>query len=147
MKEWTKERIAALSAQNHARLYVHAKKLGTAEGDTLAKLIEDAGLPFSEAGGIRMDAPLVSAMEAVIQPPECRIACVKAVEQGLPAIAGADPLLAVKFGADYGKHNMTTNIAGHLVANLMRSLGFHMVGKVAGTPKGCVAQSGELWSK
>ena len=147
MKEWTKERLAALSARDRATMYANAKKKGTAEGEALAKLIEDAGLPFSEAGGIRMDDPLVSAMEAVIQSAECRIACIKAVEQRLPAIAGADPLLAVKFQADYGKHNMTTNVAGHLVANLMRSLGFRMVGREAATPPGCVARSGELWSK
>ena len=35
----------------------------------------------------------------------------------------------------------------YLVAELMRRLGYKMVDKVGPTPKGCVAMSGELWSK
>lgn len=56
-------------------------------------------------------------------------------------------MLAKAFTVDYGKHNMTTNTAGHLVAELMRRLGYKMMNKVGPTPKGCVAMSGELWEK
>ncbi len=74
-------------------------------------------------------------------------ACIKTVEEGWPANTGVDSYLAEKFGMDYGKHNMTTNLAGHLVAEVMRSLGYRMIGKMGPTPKGCVARSGELWEK
>ncbi len=147
MKNWTKERIVALSSQDRARLYTNARKQGTAEADALAKLIEEAGLPFSEGGSVKGDDPLVQAMEAIVQSPEARAECIKAVEDGWPAIAGVDPMLAEVLGVDYGKHNMTTHWAGHLVADLMRSLGYRMVGKMGATPKGCVARSGELWTK
>lgn len=143
----TKEKIAAMSPTERATLYLNAKKLSTGEGDRVVKLIEESGLPFSEGGGIRMDDPLALAMADVVQSEECKKACIKAVEEGWPAIAGVDQFLAEKFRADYGKHNMTTNLAGHLVADLMRSLGYRMVGKMGPTPKGCVARSGELWEK
>ena len=56
-------------------------------------------------------------------------------------------MLAKAFTVDYGKQNMTTNTIGHLVAELMRRLGYNMVDKVGPPPKGCVALSGELWEK
>ena len=147
MKEWTPERIAALPPSKRAKVFVNARRAGTDEGNALADMIRDAGLPFSEGGGISLDHPLVQAMEIIINSDEGKAACVKAVEEGWPPIAGVDPMLAKAFTVDYGKHNMTTNTAGHLVAELMRRLGYNMMDKVGPTPKGCIAQSGELWSK
>ena len=144
---WTKERIEALPPSKRAQVYVNALNHRTDEGDALAELIRSTGLPFSEGGGISLDNPLVKAMEIIINSEEGKAACGKAAEDGWPPIAGVDPLLAKAFIADYGKHNMTTNTAGHLVAELMRRLGYKMVGKTGPTPKGCVAMSGELWEK
>ncbi len=93
------------------------------------------------------DDPLVVAMTAVVDSQEVREACARVTAQGWPAIAGADPFLSGVFGADYGKHNRTTHAAGRLVANIMRSMGYHMVGRVKETPTGCVARSGEMWEK
>ena len=145
MADWTRERIEAMSPVDRAKLYTNAHKAGTDEGNALAAMILGTGLPFSEGGGISLDDPLVQAMETIVNSPEGKAACIKAVEDGWPPIAGVDPLLAQAFTVDYGKHNMTTNAAGHLVANLMRSLGYEMVGKTGPTPDGCVAMSGELW--
>ena len=117
------------------------------EGNALTEMIRDTGLPFSEGGGISLDHPLVQAMEIIIISPEGKVACVKAMEDGWLPIAGVDPMLAKAFTVDYGKHNMTTNTAGHLVAELMQRLGYKMMDKVGSTPKGCVAMSGELWEK
>jgi len=102
---------------------------------------------MADAGSLKGDDPLVLAMADIVNSPECREACVLAVENGWPAIAGADPYLAKAFKAEYGKHNMATNWAGRLVANVMRNMGYRMVGKMASLPPGCVAQSGELWEK
>ena len=45
-KEWTPERLAALSVHDRANLYKSACRLGhTDDGAALKKLIEDAGLP------------------------------------------------------------------------------------------------------
>lgn len=147
MKKWTKERIAALAPRDRARLYANARKLGTTEGAALVCLVEDVGLPLSDGGSVKGDDSLVLAMEAIVQSPEGRAGCIEAVENGWPAIAGVDPMLADALGVDYGKHNMTTHWAGHLVADLPRSLGYRMFGKMGATPKGCVARSGELWTK
>ena len=142
---WTKERLEALSPHDRAQLYANALKAGTPQGNALAELFRETGLPYLEGGGIKADDPLVQAMEAIINSPEGKAACIKATEDGWPAIAGIDAMLAEAFNVDYGKHNMTTNWAGHIVANLMRRSGYQMVGKVVSTPKGCIAQSGELW--
>ena len=144
---WTIERLKALSPGDRAQLYANALRNDSRDGRELAELIRQAGLPMSETGGIAMDDPLVRAMEAVVQSPEARAACIEAVEDGWPAIAGVDPLLSKAFAADYGAHNMTTNAAGRLVADLMRSLGYRMLDKKGPTPKGCIARSGELWTR
>ena len=144
---WTKERLSTLSPSERAQLYANAKRLGGGAGNALAKLIEEIGLPFSEERAVGMDDPLVLAMDAVIRSDEGRKACIDAVDRGLPAIAGVDPMLAAQFGTDYGKHNMTTHAAGRLVAAVLREMGYVMEGRMADTPKGCVARSGELWRK
>ena len=92
-----------------------------------------------------MDDPLVQAIAAVVHSAEGRAVCEQAVAEGQPAIAGVDPLIADRLGVDYGAHNMTTNAAGWLVAELMRGLGYRSLGKAGKTPKGCVAGSGTLW--
>lgn len=71
----------------------------------------------------------------------------KCTNEGLPAIAGVDPLLAERFGPDYGKHNMTTHWAGRFVAEVMAELGYKHAGRVARTPENCVARSGEMYVK
>lgn len=112
---WTKDKLSALSASERAQLYANAVSQDTDEGKALAALIEELGLPFSESGGITGDHPLVEAMRSVIFSDEGQRACIEAAESGLPALAGVDPMLAEKFGADYGAHNMTTNWAGSRV--------------------------------
>ena len=144
---WTKERLEALSPHDRAQLYANALNVGTPEGNALAELISEAGLPYSEEGSVSANDPLVLAMEAIIDTPEGKAACVKATEDGWPAIAGIDPMLVKTLKGDYSKKNMTTNWAGKIVADLMRRSGYRVVGKKKSTPNGCIAQSGELWEK
>ena len=63
---WTTEKLAAMPPQDRATLFGNALRAGSDEGRKLAKLIRDAGLPFSESGGISMDHPLVQAMRDVV---------------------------------------------------------------------------------
>ena len=145
--KWTVEGKEALSPQDRANLYANALKAGNDEGDALAELIRISGLSLMDGSGITRDHPLVLGMEAIINSPEGKAACIKAVEDGWPALAGVDPMLAEEFPADYGKHSQTTGWAGHLVADAMRAMGYKMLGKEGKTPDGCVARSGELWEK
>lgn len=147
MKEWTKERVEALSPNDRAKVYANALKAGNSEGDALAELIRNSGLSLMDGSGITRDHPLVMGMDAIINSEEGKAACVKAVEDDWPALAGVDPMLAEEFPTDYGKHNQTTDWAGHLVADLMRDLGYKKLEKQGKTPEGCVAKTGELWEK
>ena len=85
-------------------------------------------------------------MHEIVFSKEGRAAAVSATEEGLPALAGVDPLIARALTVDYGKHNMTTATAGEIVAHLMRHLGYREAGRSGKMPAGCVAQSGMLWT-
>lgn len=143
--KWTLEKIAALTPSKRAQLYDNACNSGTPEGAALAQLIQESGLTLVDGSGITRDHPIVRGMEEIINSDEGRAACKAAVADGLPALAGVDPMLADAFPADYGKHNQTTDWAGHLVADAMRSMGFTKLEKQGRMPDGCVAQSAELW--
>ena len=135
-----------MTVSGRARLYENAKAQDTEEAAELVKLIEETKLPFSEVGGINMDDPLVQAIYRIVHSDEGRAAAFEAAEEGLPALAGVDPLLAEALGVDYGKHNMTTHTAGAFVAEVMRSMGYRDTGQ-SPTPEGCIAKSGQLWKR
>ena len=147
MSKLTIEKIRAMSPGDRARLYTNALQKDTDEARQVVSWIDEAGLRFSEPGSVKMDDPLCVAMRAVVYSSEGEAACIRATEEGWPAIAGVDPLLAERFGVDYGKHNMTTHWAGRFVADVMARRGHHQIGRMAETPKGCVARSGEMYSK
>ena len=102
--------------KRHA-LYKNACRLGhTPEGAALKKLIEQAGLPYSETAALRGDDPITLKMHEIIWSPNGRQAALAATEAGEAAMAGIDPLLQVALGSDYGAHNMATNRAGSMWA-------------------------------
>jgi len=145
--KWTEEGIEALPPQDRAILYANALKAGNDEGDALAELIRNSGSSLTDGSGITRDHPLVLGMESIINSAEGKAACIKAVEDGWPALAGVDPMLAEEFPADYGKHNQTTDWAGYLVADLMRQMGYKKLEKQGKTPESCVAKTGAIWEK
>ena len=147
MTKWTREKIMALSRSERANLYANAKNLDNDEARGLVTLIEETQIPYSESGGISYSDPLVQKIEQIVFSDEGRKAAVEATEEGKAGIAGVDRLLRAALGADYGAHNMTTNWAGHFVAELMRMSGYKLAGREISTPPGCVARSGELWIK
>ena len=79
---------------------------------------------------LKRDHPLCVGMREVIRSDEGRAACIQATDDGWPAMAGVDPLLAGKFGADYGKRNMSTHWAGRFVSEVMSEAGYRQVGKL-----------------
>jgi hypothetical protein len=144
---WTPSKLAALSPSDRATMWKRARGQNTPEAIALVKMIEDSGLPYSEAKCPTNDDPLTIAIYDVVFSKEGRAAAVKAVENGLPPLAGIDPLLLEKLGVDYGAHNKTTATAGGLIAELMRSLGYKETGKSAPLRVGSVAKTGQMWSK
>lgn len=144
---WTTERLEKLSSKERAQLYTNALNAGTSDGEDLAELIRQSGLSLVGRGGITRDHPLIMRMDDIITSDEGQEACIMAVKDGHPALAGVDPMLAQEFPTDYGKHNQTTDWAGHLVADLMRELGYYKADKPKAMPKGCVAKTGEMWKR
>jgi hypothetical protein len=144
-KTWTPEELAAMSVHDRASLYRNASRLAhTPDGAALKKILEEAGLPFSEDACLTMDDPITIRMHEVINSPEGRAAAIAATKDGLPAMAGIDPMLQVSLGADYGLHNMGTATAGGLVGELMTSLGYRKAGQKA-LPPHCVAKTAATW--
>ncbi len=146
MVAWTKERLDKLSREERASLYQNALNTGGTAGEELAKLIETSGLPYINPTCPSDNSPTTRTIDDMIATEEVRQAIFQAAEQGLPALAGFDPLLQKVLGSDYGKHNMTTATAGDRVAQLMRSRGYREAG-IRPLPKGCVARSAMLWVK
>jgi hypothetical protein len=100
--KWTEDRVENLSTSDRRNLYENAKSHGSPEGDALVELIERVGLSDKKHSGIDMDDPLVFRIHKIINSPEGRKAAVNAVNDGIPALAGVDPLVAADLKKDYG---------------------------------------------
>jgi len=83
--------------------------------------------------------------EEAINSPEGKEACLSATADGLPALAGVEPLIAAKLGAHYGAHDGLTVPAGYQVDTLMRQLGYKETGKGV-MPEGSVAKTAAVWA-
>jgi hypothetical protein len=96
---WTREKLAALSVHDRAKLYANACRLGhTAEGAALKQRIEEAGLPYSEDVALKGDDPITREMIDIIYSPEGRAAALKSQSEGLPAMAGMIPFSRSPWG-------------------------------------------------
>ena len=144
-KAWDLDRLKAMSIHERGDLYKNASRLGhTPDGAALKKLIEEAGLPFSDSACLTNDDPITIKMYEIIFSKEGREAALAATADGLPAMAGVDPMLQTALGVDYGAHNMGTATAGGLVADLMLSLGYKKAGSKP-LPAHCVAKTAAMW--
>lgn len=93
------------------------------EADELARFIEEFGLNYAQTGGISMSYPLVLKMRDVIESAEGEEACLKATADGLPALAGVEPMIVERMGSRYGQFSLMTVTAGSIVGELMLSRG------------------------
>jgi hypothetical protein len=145
-KQWTLDDLEAMSLHDRHTLFKNAVRLShTPEGASLVALIREAGLPFSEDKMPTADDPLVLAMHERVNSPAARSGAVEATKQGLPALAGVEPLIVEALGADYGPHNWGTVIAGSMVGELMQSLGYRKVGR-KDMPPGSIAKTAATWA-
>jgi len=138
---FTLEKLKSLSVAERHQLYKNARSNPSPEAKALVRMIEDAGLPYSESGGIRNDDPLSLKIHEIVNSSEGVEAAMEAQREGFPPMARIDIILVRELGVDYGPHNMSTNQAGSFVAELMRAKGFRKIGE-ASLPPGCVAKSG-----
>lgn len=141
---WTAEKLAGMPVGERHKLWKRARVNGTPEGDELAQMIEQLGLPFSDDACLKMDDPITIKMWQIINSPEGKAACLAAHANGQPAVAGVDPMLNEALGVDYRGDNMATTTAGSLVGELMRAQGYVPARQIT-MPPGCVAKSGTLW--
>ena len=142
---WTRSKLAARSPEERYAIGKRARGLRTADGNQLAREIELLGLP-AEPGVLAEDEPMRARMAEIIASPEARSACIEATLDGLPAIAGVDPLLHEALGAAYRKSDEAIVTAASLVAELMRGLGYVEAGRKT-LPGRYVARSGVFWKR
>lgn len=143
---WTRSGLAARTPQERYAIWKRARRLRTADGNQLAREIERLGLPYEAPAGLAEDDPLRQRIADIVASPEARSGCIEATLDGLPAIAGVDPLLHDALGPAYRKSDEAVAAAAVLVAELMRSLGYVEAGSKA-LPARYVARSGVFWKR
>jgi hypothetical protein len=141
---WTHERLAAKTAEERYNVWVNAKAKGAPEAQELARFIEASGLEYAPTGGISMSDPRVLEMRDVIESAEGQAACLKATAEGLPALAGVEPMIVERMGGRYGQFSMMTVAAGSIVGELMLSKGYK-IEKQKKMPEGSVAKTAACW--
>lgn len=85
-------------------------------------------------------------MAEIVTSPAGRSACVEATLDGLPAIAGVDPLLHDAFGRAYRQSDEAVATAQTLVAEVMEALGYVPAGAKR-LPSRYIARTGVFWKR
>jgi hypothetical protein len=112
---WTVEKLRALSLKQRDNLFENARAQDTDEARAIIEILVENDLLVRAGGGLTREHPIIQRMEEVIRSTNARHAAVKASDDGLPALAGIDAMLAEALGADYGDYD-TTSWAGTLTA-------------------------------
>ncbi|MDX2336260.1 hypothetical protein [Brevundimonas vesicularis] len=141
---WTLEKLQAKSAEERFNVWVNARAKGTSEATELARFIEQSGLDYAPSGGISMSDPRVIEMDDIISSAEGQAACLQATADGLPALAGVEPMIVEQMGSRYGSFSMMTVTAGSLVGSLMLSKGYKIASQKK-MPEGSVAKTAAFW--
>lgn len=143
---WTRSSLAARTPEERYAIWKRARGLRTADGNQLAREIELLGLPYAEPGRLNDDDPMRARMAEIVTSAEGRSACIEATLDGLPAIAGVDPLLHEAFGSAYRLSDEAIATAATLVAELMAAQGYVEAGRKS-LPNRYVARSGVFWKR
>lgn len=137
MKVPSDARLHAMSPEERMNLRRNALRIGGELGNATIARLEALNLPVS-SGGMSLGDPIYCEMQNIVWSAEGKEAAVQAIKNGLPALAGVDPLLQRLMGSRYGRAAQGTMNAGSLVAEVMRHLGYEKVGE-APLPSDCVA--------
>ncbi|MGX7703826.1 hypothetical protein [Methylobacterium sp. Gmos1] len=144
MPTYTIEKLKAMTANERLSLRNNALGKGTPEALAIVKQIDELKLPLG-SGGLTEDHPLYQEMYAIIMSPEAKAVALEAVEAGLPAMAGIDPLLQKRMGKRYTNEQQMTVNAGYITGSVMISAGYEKDKEGVPLPKGCVARSSTTW--
>jgi len=143
MKIYTLDDLKAMTPEQRAVLYQNAVKLRESGGQPIIDLIDTSGLSLSE-GGMRTTDPMYIKMDEITWSSEGRKLAVEATENGLPALAGIEPMFVAALGERYHPHDGGTMNAGYIVSQLMRHLGYVENGQ-GNMPEGSVAKTAMKW--
>jgi hypothetical protein len=143
---WTRSALAARTPAERYAIWKRARSLRSADGNQLAREIERLGLPYDQPQLLAEDDPLRRRIAEVLATPEARSGCIEATLDGLPAIAGVDPLLHDALGGDYRRSDEAVATAQALTGELMRALGYVEAGTKA-LPARYVARNGVFWKR
>ncbi len=143
---WTRTSLAARTPAERYAIWKRARMLRTADGNQLAREIERLGLPYQDPEQLAQDDPVRVAMTEIVTSPAGRNACIEATLDGLPAIAGVDPMLHDAFGRDYRHSDEAIVTAQALVAKMMDELGYEAAGAKE-LPSRYVARTGVFWKR
>ena len=143
---WTLPRLREKSQNERYAVWKRARGLQSAEGNHLARAIERLGLPYAEPEPLMPGDPLYDQMRDVVFSDEGKSQARMATLDGLPAIAGLDPLLHDELGEDYRRVEACVITAQILTAALMAELGYVEAGKKA-LPARYVAREGVFWRR
>jgi hypothetical protein len=143
---WTRSRLAARTPEERYAIWKRARLLRTADGNQLAREIERLGLPYAEPGQLPEADPLYDQLRELIFSPEGRSACIEATLDGLPAIAGVDPMLHDAMGGLYRRSDEAIATAQAMVAEVMRARGYVEAG-TRDLPSRYMARKGVFWKR
>ncbi len=141
---WTRSKLTERTPAERYAIWKRAKGLRTADGNQLAREIERLGLPYAEPGELNAADPMREVMVEIVNSPEARSAVIEATLDGLPAIAGLDPMFHDALGSAYRKSDEAIATAQLLVAELMTALGYVEAAR-KDLPSRYVARGGVFW--
>ena len=109
-----------------------------------ALIIQRANLSVGDTG-VKLHEAFGKLMMQTVNSCEAVAAAITATQAGLPAMAGVEPFLVLRFGLSYGKRYEATVQAGYLVGKMMDRLGFLRTGRKGSMPSGSVAKTAEIF--
>jgi hypothetical protein len=109
-----------------------------------ALIIDRANVSIGETG-VKLHSGFGKLMEETVNSNESEAAAKTATHADLPAMAGVEPLLVLRFGLAYSKRYEATVQAGYLVGKMMVRLGFARSGRKGPMPPGSVAKTADIF--
>lgn len=143
---WTRPRLREKSQTERYAVWKRARALHSAEGNHLARAIERLGLPYREPEVLPEHDLMMISLREIVFSPEGRAGAKESTLDGLPAIAGIDPLLHEAIGEDYRRNEAAVVSAHALVAELMAEMGYVEIGRKP-LPARYVAREGVFYKR
>ena len=144
-KPWTYERLEKLTHKALYTLFEHARASSDPHAAEILSIIEQHRMMERLGGGYRRGHRLIFDMEAICRSEAGVAAAIAAARAGEAPMAGVDPLLAERLGAEYGQRDSTT-WAGAFVAEEMEAASWRRHGRKK-LPDGCVAKTAAFFTE